>query len=71
MLQTRLIALLSFEPSLSLPELMTMMNRHESLLLWVLSHLRIKVQNLMNVCCTLAAQCTFFQSVFGVIASFI
>jgi hypothetical protein len=47
--------------------LMTMMNRHESLRLLALSPLHIKVQN-PKVYCTLAVQCTFFQSVLRVIA---
>jgi hypothetical protein len=67
LLQTHLTVLLSFEPSLTLPVPMTMTNHHESLLLLALSHLHIKVQN-PKVCCILAVQCTFFQSVSWVIA---
>jgi hypothetical protein len=72
-LQTHLTTLLSFEPSLSWPVLMTMMNRHESLpWLLALSHLHTVTQN-PKICCTLAVvQCTFFQSIFCVIiASFV
>jgi hypothetical protein len=69
-LQTHLTVLLSFEPSLSLPVPMTMKYRHGFLQLLVISHRDIKEWNYM-MCCVLVVQCTFFQNVFWVIASFI
>ena len=69
--QIHLKVRLSFEFSQSLPVLMTKMYHHGFLLLLALSRLHTVIQNLL-VCCTLAVQRTFFQSVFyRNIASFI
>ena len=67
MLQTHLTIRLFFEPSQPLPVLMTMIYHHKSLQLSVLSHLDIEEWNSLAYNISVV-QCTFFQSVFWVIA---